>query len=75
MIVGQRIRLRAQSRLAREWDIPPEAEGTLICEYQVRARNFEAGDRLDVRFNKSLVVWGAPASEFETVDETRQTRN
>ena len=75
MIVGQRVRLRPRSRLAHEWNIPPEAEGTLICEYQVRARNFALPDRLDVRFSQKLVVWGAPAAEFETVGETVQAQS
>ena len=72
MIVGQRVRLRPRSRLAREWDIPPGAEGTLLCEYQIRARTFALPDRLDVRFSQKLVVWGAPAAEFESVCETVQ---
>jgi hypothetical protein len=75
MFVGQRIRLRRSSRLASEFDIPQEAEGTLICEYRVLARNFVTPDRLDVRFGPQLVVWGAPATEFEEVAEISRTRN
>jgi hypothetical protein len=69
MIAGQRIRLKRASRLAREWDIPPEAEGTLICHYQSLARDFVAPDRFDVRFSPRLVVWGAPAIEFEPIGD------
>jgi hypothetical protein len=74
MIVGQRIRLRPQSRLAREWSIPDNAVGTLICRYQVLARDFTP-DRLDVRFNSRLVVWGAPASEFEPIEDLQPKPN
>jgi hypothetical protein len=74
MITGQRIRLRPQSRLAREWSIPAYAEGTLICRYQILARDL-APDRLDVRFNSRLVVWGAPAAEFETIDDLQPKPN
>jgi hypothetical protein len=69
MIAGQRMRLRRSSRLAREWNIPPEAEGTLICHYRTLARGFATPDRLDVRFSPRLVVWGAPAVEFETIGD------
>jgi hypothetical protein len=70
VITGQRIRLRPHSRLAREWSIPDNAHGTLICSYQVLARDF-APDRVDVRFNSRLVVWGAPAAEFEPIDNVQ----
>jgi hypothetical protein len=69
---GQRIRLRPASRLAREWDIPPQAEGTLICRYHL-TRAFPAPERLDVRFGPKLVVWGAPAGEFELVGSDKPT--
>jgi hypothetical protein len=74
MITGQRIRLRAQSRLAREWNLPNNAQGTLICRYQILARDL-APDRLDVRFNSRLVVWGAPAAEFEPIEDPQPRRN
>jgi hypothetical protein len=74
MSTGERIRLRPQSRLAREWSIPDSTEGTLICRYQILARDL-APDRLDVRFNSRLVVWGAPAAEFETIDDLQLKPN
>jgi hypothetical protein len=74
MVIGQRIRLRPQSRLAREWNIPPDTEGTLICRYQILARDL-APDRLDVRFNARLVVWGAPAVEFEAIEDSQPKPN
>ena len=64
---GQRIRLRHASLAAREWGIPPEAEGTVLCEYRVLADRTGAGERVDVRFNSKVIVWGAPAREFEPV--------
>jgi hypothetical protein len=74
MITGQRIRLRPQSRLASEWSLPANAEGTLICHYQILAGDL-APDRLDVRFNSRLVVWGAPAVEFEPIEDSQQKPN
>jgi hypothetical protein len=67
MNAEQRTRLKPSARLAREWNIPRGAEGTLICRYRVLARNLAASDRLDVRFSPQLVLWGAPAAEFEVV--------
>jgi len=67
MTTQQRIRLRPSSPLAREWNIPPDAEGTVICRYRILARRSRDADRLDVRFGPRTVVWGAPAVEFETI--------
>jgi hypothetical protein len=67
---GQRIRLRNSSLAAREWGIPPEAEGTVLCEYRVLADRSEAGERVDVRFTASKIIWGAPAKEFEPVGDS-----
>jgi hypothetical protein len=69
MTTEQRIRLRPSSPLAREWNIPPDAEGTVICRYRILAQRSRDADRLDVRFGPRMVVWGAPAVEFEAVDE------
>lgn len=69
VIPEQRIRLRPSSPLAREWNLPPDAEGTVICRYRILARRSLDADRLDVRFGPRLVVWGAPAVEFEAIDE------
>jgi len=63
----QRIRLKRSSPAAREWQVPPGAEGTVICRYRILSDRPIASDRLDVRFGPRLVVWGAPAAEFETV--------
>jgi hypothetical protein len=65
----QRIRLRPSSPLAREWNIPPDAEGTVICRYRILARRSLDADRLDVRFGPRTVVWGAPAVEFEAIPD------
>ena len=65
----QRIRLKPTSPAARHWNVPPGAEGTVLCRYRILAGDSSA-DRLDVRFGPQLVVWGAPAAEFETIDPT-----
>lgn len=69
---GQRIRFRHASRFPQEWQLPREAEGTVICHYKVFAGRPGASDRLDVRFSPKTVIWGAPATEFEPVTEGQQ---
>jgi hypothetical protein len=69
---GQRIRLKPSSRAAREWNVPPGAEGTVICRYRILADRPLASDRLDVRFGPQRVVWGAPAIEFEPIAANAQ---
>ena len=66
----QRIRLKPSSPAARQWNVAPGAEGTIICRYRILAEKSGAADRLDVRFGPRLVVWGAPAEEFETIGPT-----
>jgi hypothetical protein len=67
--IGQRIRFRPSSRAAREWRIAPEAEGTILCRYRILSGDPVASDRLDVRFSPKMVIWGAPANEFEVISE------
>jgi len=74
MTTEQRIRLRPSSPLAREWNIPPDAEGTVICRYRILARPSLDADRLDVRFGPRMIVWGAPAVEFEAVADGPASR-
>jgi hypothetical protein len=66
---GERIRLRPASPGAREWRVPHEAEGTVLCRYRVFAGRPGASDRVDVCFSPETVIWGAPAAEFELVPE------
>jgi hypothetical protein len=70
---GERIRLRPASPGAREWRLPHEAEGTVLCRYRVFAGRPGASDRVDVCFSPETVVWGAPAAEFEPVAEGPET--
>ena len=74
MKTGQTIRLRHSARAALEWRIPSEAVGTVICRYQVFAGSPRAAELLDVEFNldPKLIVWGAPAAEFEEIVESPQ---
>ena len=62
-----KIRLKPTSPAAREWQVPPGAEGTVLCRYRILAARPLAPERIDVRFGPRLVVWGAPAAEFEEV--------
>ncbi len=67
MKTGQRIRLKPSSRAAREWNVPPGAEATVLCQYRILAGRPVASERLDVQFGPKNVVWGAPAVEFEPI--------
>jgi hypothetical protein len=59
--------------MAREWNIPHETEGTVLCHYRVFADRPGASERLDVRFGPGTVVWGIPETEFEVIAESPQT--
>jgi hypothetical protein len=67
---GQRIRLRQSSLAAREWGLPLDAEGVVICEYRLLADRSGACELVDVRFDAKTIVWGAPAKEFEPISES-----
>lgn len=69
MIKGQRIRFRRPTVAAREWGVPADAVGTVLCGYRVFKDRTEASERVDVRFNSKLTIWGAPAKEFEPIAE------
>jgi hypothetical protein len=66
---GQKVRVRPASPVARGWKIPNEAEGTVLCRYRLLNSRTGAAERLDVRFSPRLVIWGAPAVEFEAIGE------
>jgi hypothetical protein len=67
MNVGQKVRVRPASRVARDWKIPRDAQGTVICKYRLLKESQAAPDRLDVRFSPRIVVWGAPEEAFEEI--------
>ena len=66
---GQKIRMRALSRAARDWGVCAGAEGVVICRYQVVHRGAPVAECVDVRFSPNVVVWGAPVAAFEEVKE------
>ncbi len=70
---GQRIRLRASPRAARDWGVVVGAEGTVICQYKLMTRLNEK-DCVDVRFGAGTIVWGAPTAAFEEIGEIPQAR-
>ena len=67
---GQRIRLRSAALAAREWGLPGDAVGEVICLYSVLTSRGGHSDRVDVRFNKQTIIWGAPAAVFEPIAES-----
>jgi len=71
MNVGQKVRVRDGSSLARDWDIPRDAQGTVLCRYRLLRDRQDAPDRLDVRFSSQVIVWGASEGSFEVIAEHR----
>jgi hypothetical protein len=69
MKVGQRVRFKSTSTAARYCEIPPDAQGTVMCSYRLLASNPAAAERLDVRFTPQIVIWGGAASEFEEIED------
>ena len=66
----QKVRFKATSQLGRDWQLPADAEGIVICRYRAPGHCAPV-DRLDVRFDRR-VIWGGPADEFEIIEETDQ---
>lgn len=66
---GQRIRLRASDRAARDWGVSVGAEGVVICQYELLAAGLTTRECVDVKFGSDTIVWGAPATAFEVVGE------
>lgn len=71
---GQRIRLRASDRAARDWGVAVGAEGVVICQYRLLAGGPDSGECVDVKFDPGTIVWGAPIAAFEVVGEPSQGR-
>ena len=67
MKVGQRVRFKSTSSAARYWKIPHDAQGTVMCSYQLLTSNRATADRLDVRFTPQIVIWGGAAEDFEEI--------
>ena len=65
----QRVRVKPASHVARDWDIQPDASGTVICRYRALISFFSIPDRIDVHFAPDKMIWGKPADEFEEIDE------
>jgi hypothetical protein len=66
---SQKVRFKAASPLSRQFNIPAETLGAVICRYRLLRGGEDANQRLDVRFGPNLVVWGAPDDQFELVEE------
>lgn len=67
MKVGQRVRFKSTSSAARYWKIPHDAQGMVMCSYQLLTSNRATADRLDVRFTPQIVIWGGAAEDFEEI--------
>lgn len=70
MKAGQTVRVKPASRLASEWNLRPDAEGTVLCQYRILSGCAGSVERIDVRFPENRTIWGAAAQEFLEVAET-----
>ena len=68
MNVGQTVRVRPASQVARDLKIPSDAQGIVTCKYRLLNESLSASNRLDVRFSPKLVVWGAAEEAFEAIE-------
>src|SRR4051812_24022454 len=66
---GQRLRPLRPAHAEREWGVSGDAVGTVLCCYRLNRAG--SGDRVDVRFNSGATVWGAPATEFQIVGDSK----
>lgn len=72
---GQLVKLKPDSELARELTEFQSKPGTVLCTYNSNRGNPNAVERVDVRFDPNLTVWGGPAILFEPlVDSAHQKR-
>jgi hypothetical protein len=67
---GQRLRPRHPHLAEREWGVPGDAVGTVLCCYRVLIDRSGAADRVDVEFGSGHKIWGAPAEEFAVIPES-----
>ena len=58
----------------REWGVSCDSVGAVLCTYRVLTDTSDMADRVDVRFDDGLTVWGAPACEFTVVGENDDGR-
>jgi hypothetical protein len=61
---GQKVRLKAGSRLAADRGVAPNCEGIVICAYETRTPGRMQAKRVDVRFD-GRVLWGVPFDQLE----------
>lgn len=69
MQAGQKVRFKAASPLLQRLSLPPDAQGAVLCAYQLLRGAGTDSRRVDVRFGPGLIVWGAPDDQFETVED------
>jgi hypothetical protein len=70
MHAGQKVRLKADSRLVADRGVPSNCEGIVICAYETRAPGAAKGVRADVRF-EGRVLWGVPSDQLEPARDAR----
>ena len=68
---GQHVRIRPTSRFAGQFQLGPDAEGIVLCQYEVLSRGPTAPKKIDVRFPEGRTFWGVPAEAFEEIGEER----
>ena len=68
METGQKVCLKPDSALAREWELPSGAEGVVLCSYRLVNNLSQHVERVDVQFGERTIVWGAPSGLYLGLD-------
>lgn len=72
---GQNVRIRPFSGLMETHRLNPDARGEVLCRYRVLSRGAAIIERMDVRLTGGRIVWGAPASAFEAIEDGGDRRS
>ncbi len=62
---GARVKFKPGSKAKDNWRISDEVAGLVIARYKTPRTNVP--ERVDVRFDAGIVVWGERATEFVVV--------
>ena len=69
MMTGQKVRVKPSSPIARDWQLPPDHAGTVICSYSLLTKRGGGREWLDVQIRRGLIVWASAAENYELIVE------
>lgn len=71
---GQCLKLLPAAHANCDWGVDTDAVGAVICSYRVLLDTSHLAERVDVRFDHGLTIWGAPVCAFALVGEAEENR-